>query len=133
MDLIVVVAFVVGRRRWLKRQPGEFSSAIRVSDGELPRLQAKWKRGPGRWLNNVLLWSKAAFMFRDQLVVADVPPTEVGSPAEAVKRLGEHPVVFSVQNGKASIEMAVKAEDRSRVAVESFHNDLLVTEPDPHS
>jgi hypothetical protein len=38
VDLIVIVAFAVfvpGRRRWLKRQPGEFAGAIRVSRGGL--------------------------------------------------------------------------------------------------
>jgi hypothetical protein len=36
VDLIVVVGFaalVLGRKRWLKRQPGEFPGAIRVSSG----------------------------------------------------------------------------------------------------
>ena len=38
VDLIVIVAFAVfvfGRRRWLKRQPGEFAGAIRVSSGDV--------------------------------------------------------------------------------------------------
>jgi hypothetical protein len=46
-DLIVVVAFaafVFGRRRWLKRQPGAFAGAIRVSDGDVDGLSPKWKR-----------------------------------------------------------------------------------------
>ena len=37
VDLIVVAAFaafVLGRRRWLKRQPGEFAGKIRVSGGD---------------------------------------------------------------------------------------------------
>ena len=38
IDLIVIVAFVVvvvGRRRWLQRQPGQFVGAVRVTNGEL--------------------------------------------------------------------------------------------------
>jgi hypothetical protein len=62
VDLIVIVAvaaFVLGRRRWLKRQPGEFAGAIRVSGGDVDGLSPKWKRGSGRWVRDVLAWSKA--------------------------------------------------------------------------
>jgi hypothetical protein len=51
VNLIVLVAFaalVVSRRRWLKRQPGEFTGAIRVSSGDIDGLGPKWKRGSGR-------------------------------------------------------------------------------------
>ena len=47
VDLIVIVAFaalMLGRRRWLKRQPGEFAGAIRVSSGDIDGLSSKWKR-----------------------------------------------------------------------------------------
>ena len=63
VDLIVIVAlaaFVLGRRRWHKRQPGEFAGAIRVSGGDVDGLSPKWKRGSGRWVRDVLVWSKAA-------------------------------------------------------------------------
>jgi hypothetical protein len=63
VDLIVIVAFAVfvfGRRRWLKRQPGEFAGMIRVSGGAVEGLSPKWKRGSGRWVRDVLMWSKAA-------------------------------------------------------------------------
>jgi hypothetical protein len=46
-------------RRWLKRQPGEFAGAIRVSGGDVDGLSPKWKRGSGRWVRDVLAWSKA--------------------------------------------------------------------------
>jgi hypothetical protein len=56
VDLAVVAAFavfVLGRRRWLKRQPGEFAGAIRVSGGAVGGLSLKWKRGSGRWVRDV--------------------------------------------------------------------------------
>jgi hypothetical protein len=74
VDLIVIVAFaafVLGRRRWLKRQPGEFAGAIRVSGGDVEGLSPKWKRGSGRWVRDVLVRSKAPLMFRNELVPAD--------------------------------------------------------------
>jgi hypothetical protein len=63
VDLAVVVVFAVfmfGRRRWLKRQPGGFTGAIRVPGGAVEGLSPKWKRGSGRWVRDVLMWSKAA-------------------------------------------------------------------------
>jgi hypothetical protein len=45
---VVVVVFamlVFGRRRWLKRQAGEFAGRIRVSGGVIEGLSPKWKRG----------------------------------------------------------------------------------------
>src|SRR6266498_3800252 len=84
VDLIVVVAllvFVLGRRRWLKRQPGEFSGAIRVVHGEVGGLGSKWKRGSGRWVRDVLVWTKAPLLLtvrgggaeRDALPVFSIP------------------------------------------------------------
>ena len=66
VDLAVVVVFavfVLGRRRWLKRQPSEFAGAIRVPGGAVEGLSPKSKRRSGRWVRDVLVWSKAPFMF----------------------------------------------------------------------
>jgi hypothetical protein len=74
VDLIVIVAFAVfvfGRRRWLRRQPGEFAGAIQVSGGAVGGLSPKWKRGSGRWVRDVLVWSKAPFMFRNEPIPVD--------------------------------------------------------------
>jgi hypothetical protein len=56
VDLVVVVAvavFVIGRRRWLKGQPGEFAGAIRVPGGEIEGSSPKWKHGSGRWVRGI--------------------------------------------------------------------------------
>jgi hypothetical protein len=48
VDLIVIVvllAFVLARRRWVQRQPGSFRGVIRVSSGEIDGLRPKWGRG----------------------------------------------------------------------------------------
>ena len=48
VDLIVVVvllAVVLSRRRWVSHQKGAFRGAIRVVDGEVSGLGVKWKRG----------------------------------------------------------------------------------------
>jgi hypothetical protein len=74
VDLIVIVifaAFVLGRRRWLKQQAGEFFGAVRVTRGDVHGLKSTWKRGSGRWVRDVLVWSKGPFLYRDYLVPVD--------------------------------------------------------------
>jgi Sec-independent protein translocase protein TatA len=60
VDLAVVLAVAVlvfgrRRRRWLRRQPGEFAGAIRVSGGVVEGLSPKWKHGSGRRVRDVLV------------------------------------------------------------------------------
>ena len=60
VDLIVIVAIlaaVLARRLWVSRQAGAFHGAIKVTRGEIPGLSAKWKRGYGRWVREVLVWT----------------------------------------------------------------------------
>jgi hypothetical protein len=113
VDLIVVVAFatlVLGRRRWLKHQPGEFAGAVRVSSGAVDGLGSKWKRGSGRWIRDVLVWSKGPFMFRNELVPVDRLLGERPARSGEVRRLGEKPVVIEFESNGARIEVATKGE-----------------------
>jgi hypothetical protein len=118
VDLIVVVALlalVLSRKRWVKRQPGAFRGAIRVTTGEIDGLGPKWHRGYGHWVRDVLVWTKAPMLFRNELVPID----DVGEPSAAgpneVKRLGDHPVVVRVTTGDATAEIAVRGDDRELV------------------
>jgi Protein of unknown function (DUF2550) len=74
VDLAVIVAFlafVLIRKRWVKRQPGAFRGVIRVASGEIDGLGSKWGRGYGRWVRDVLVWTKTPFLYRNELVPAD--------------------------------------------------------------
>ena len=118
VDLVVVVAFasfVFGRRRWLKRQPGEFAGAIRVSGGDVDGLSRKWKRGSGRWVRDVLVWTRAPLMVRNELVPVDRLCGEHPAHADGLKRLGGKPVVIEFASGGATIEVAARAEHRALV------------------
>jgi hypothetical protein len=106
---------VLGRRRWLRRQPGEFAGAIRVSSGEVDGLSAKWKHGSGRWVRDVLVWSKAPLMFRNELVPVDRLCGERPAHADGVKRLGDSPVIIEFASVDAKIEVAARAGNRARV------------------
>jgi len=111
VDLIVIVvllAVVLSRKRWINRQPGAFRGAVRIIDGDVPGLAVKWKRGYGRWVREILVWTKAPFLFRNELVVADslAAGARTAKPGE-VRRLGKHPTLLAVAvEGGARIELA---------------------------
>ena len=114
VDLIVLVAFaalVISRKRWVKRQPGVFRGVIRVASGEVDGLGPKWGRGYGRWVRDVLVWTKAPFLFRNELVPTDRVDEQRPARADEVKRLGDHPGVIRVMADGATVEVAAKAED----------------------
>jgi hypothetical protein len=116
VDLIVVVglgAGLIARRRWLKRQPGDFQGAIRVARGSVDGLGAKWKRGHGRWVRDVLVWSKAPFLFRNELLPIDDLTGERTATSGEVKRLGESPVVVDLSTNGATVQIATKKDHRA--------------------
>jgi hypothetical protein len=115
VDLIVIVAllaFVILRKRWIRRRPGAFKGAIRVADGELEGLGPKWGRGYGRWVREVLVWTKAPFLFRTELVPGDGLTGERPAGADELKRLGGTPVVIRLGTGAATVEIAASGEQR---------------------
>jgi hypothetical protein len=116
VDLIVIVVLLGGvllRRRWVSRQPGAFKGAIRVVDGEVPRLAGKWRRGYGRWVRDVLMWEKPP-LFRG-VPVPVLSLAGLGRVAETgeVKRLGKQVGILSVTvEGGALIEIAAAEGER---------------------
>ncbi|MDA0167274.1 DUF2550 family protein [Solirubrobacter ginsenosidimutans] len=114
VDLIVVVALlalVLSRKRWVKRRPGAFHGAIRVTGGAIDGLGPKWHRGYGHWVRDVFVWTKAPMLFRNALIPIDgADEPQAARPGE-VKRLGDHPVVVRVRTGGATAEIAVRGDD----------------------
>jgi hypothetical protein len=114
VDLIVIVvllASVLLRKRWVKRQRGAFRGAIRVASGEIDGLGRRWVRGYGRWVSDVLVWTKAPLLFRNEILATDgVEARRPGRPGE-VKRLGDHPVVVRVRMGSGMAEVAARGDD----------------------
>jgi hypothetical protein len=114
VNLIVVVglaALVFSRKRWVKKQPGAFRGAIRASGGKVDGLKPKWRRGYGRWVRDVLVWTKAPFLFRNELVPVDGLDEHRPARPDEVKRIGEHPTVIRVRTGRATVEVAAHGED----------------------
>ena len=104
------------RRRWLSHQPSAFKGAIRVVDGEVSGLGPKWKRGYGRWVRDVLVWTKAPALFRNELVAVDGLAGEArAAETGEVKRLGDAPVIVPLAaDGGARVEVATPADSRER-------------------
>jgi hypothetical protein len=74
VNLIVIVAFaasVLSRKRWVKRQPSAFQCVIRVAEGQIDGLRPKLRRGYGRWVRDVPVWTKGPFLFRNELIAVD--------------------------------------------------------------
>src|SRR3954451_22869733 len=92
--VVVVLMSMLTRKPWVKRQSGAFRGAIRVSGGELDGLRPKWARGYGRWVADVLVWTKAPLLFRNEIIVADGCDQQRPARPGEVKRLGEHPIVI---------------------------------------
>ena len=123
VDLVVIVvllASVLSRKRWVMRQPGAFRGAIRVAGGEIDGLHPKWARGYGRWVRDVLVWTKAPFLFRNELIATDgVDDQRPAGPAE-VKRLGDHPLVVRLTAGNATAEVAAR-DDNSELLLGPYN------------
>src|SRR3954449_7913691 len=136
VDLIVVaalLALVLSRKRWVKRQPGSFRGVIRVSGGEIDGLRSKWRRGYGRWVRDVLVWTKAPFLFRNELVAADGLDQQRPAVPDEVKRLGDHPIIVQLRAGGATVVIAARdAESELLLGPYGKHMDAAVpVEPTP--
>jgi hypothetical protein len=115
VDLIVIVVLLAGvlvRRRWIARQAGAFPGAIRLADGEFDGLGSKWRKGYARWIRDVLVWTKAPFLLRNELVPADRLDRERTAAPGEVKRLGDAPIVLALSSGQATVEIAASREHR---------------------
>jgi Protein of unknown function (DUF2550) len=113
--IVVLLAVVLSRKRWVRRQPGAFRGVIRVASGEIDGLRPKWGRGYGRWVRDVLVWTKAPFFFRNELVAADGMDQQRPAGPDEVKRLGDHPVIVQLTTGGAALEVAAHDADSARL------------------
>lgn len=127
--VVVLGAVVLGRRRFVRGQPGAFKGAIRVSVGQVEGLSPKWRKGYGRWVRDVLVWSKGPFFFRYAFVLADAAVAREAEPGE-VKRLGEAPIVAEIVVGDATVLVAARAGARG-AALGPYRDGTTAAEAGP--
>jgi hypothetical protein len=78
-------------------------------------LSSKWRRGYGLWVRDVLVWTKALVLFRNEIVAIDGLQEQRPAHSGEVKRLGEHPTVIRLRAGRATVEVAAHAGDREHL------------------
>lgn len=118
VDVLIVVglvAVIVGRRLWLKRRPGEFEGRVRVISGQVPGLGSSWKRGFGRRVRSVLVWSPGPLLFHNVIVPVDGIIGVRDAIDGEVPALGGSPRVFTVTTDAATLEVATRRDDGSHV------------------
>jgi hypothetical protein len=108
--LLVLLAVIIARKRWVTRQPGSFRGAIRVVGGNIEGLRPKWGRGYGRWVRDVFVWTKAPLLFRNELLATDALEHQRPAHPNEVKRLGDAPIVIRLRAGGATVEVAASGE-----------------------
>lgn len=114
--LVVFLAFMLGRKRWVTRQPGGFHGPVRVTNGAVGGFRPKWTRGYGRWVHDVLVWTKAPFLFRNELIAIDSVGEHRPAAPGGVKRLGSDSIIVVPKAGTATVEIAAHSDDLDRVA-----------------
>jgi hypothetical protein len=112
--LVVLLAAVLGRRRWLRRQDGAFGGVAHLVAGDLDGLGARRRRGYGRWVHDVLVWTPAPLFLRNTLAPVDRVEGTHPAPKGQVRRLGDDPLLVTLTAGRNRIEIAVRPEDRER-------------------
>jgi hypothetical protein len=118
VNLIVVVALlavVLARRRWVSQRPGAFTGAIRVVSGEHDGLGSKWRRGYGRWVRDVLVWTKKPLLFRNELMAVDGLHAARPATDGEIKRMGDAPTMIELVVGDAVIQIAARGNDQQLV------------------
>ncbi len=86
-------------------------AVLGVDGGEVDGLRPKWNRGYGRWVRDVLVWTKGPFLFRNEIVAANGLEEQRPANPDEVKRLGDQPAVIGVRMEGATVEVAAAGAD----------------------
>src|SRR4051794_26430704 len=98
--LVVLLGVVLTRRRWVTHQPGSFRGVARDVTGEAHGFHRKWRPGHGRWVHDVLVWTKGPFFFWNELLPIDGVTGERPARPGEVRRLGGEAIVATLTVGR---------------------------------
>jgi len=113
VDLIVIVVVLaadLGRRRWVSSRPGTFRGVVRVVDGEVDHLGTRSRRGYGRWVRDVLVWTPTPLCLRTALTPIDQLES-TRKTTDKVWRLGDNPRVITLAAPVVRVEITVQERD----------------------
>jgi hypothetical protein len=114
--IVVLVAVVLARKRWVSDEPGAFRGAIRITGGEVPGSGrgggAAMAAGSGRFSSG-----RRRRLFRNELVVADAAAgaARAAKPGE-VRGVGKQPRLWRWPSAAARVEVAASADGCERAA-----------------
>ena len=108
----VIVIAALGRRKWVRRHSGSFGGVARAVSGDPHGFGSHPRRGYGRWVHDVMVWTPAPLFLRNALAPID----GVGAHAteKHIRRLGSDPIVVLFESGSTRFEIATRSEDRDR-------------------
>src|SRR3954454_578674 len=127
--LVVLLGVVLTRRRWVAHQPGSFRGVARDVTGEAHGFHRKWRPGHGRWVHDVLVWTKGPFFFWNELLPIDGVTGERPARPGEVRRLGGEAIVATLTSAGATIEIAARGQDGDLVAGPYRGSDDTVAVP----
>jgi hypothetical protein len=117
VNLVVVVVLAAGmlsRRRWVSHQAGSFAGIAHLTKGDVDPLGKRPRRGYGRWVGDVLVWTPAPLFLRNSF--APIDHVEAVRPSSRkVRRLGNTPCAVTLASGAARIEITVRDDVQHRV------------------
>jgi hypothetical protein len=111
--IVVLLAVALGRKRWVTSQAGAFRAAARGVSGGAHGFHPKWRRGYGRWVRGVLVWTRAPFFFWNEILPVDSVAEERPAEPGEVSRLGDEAIVVRLVSGVATVEVAARRGDRA--------------------
>jgi hypothetical protein len=121
VDLIVSVVFAIvvsGCRWWVRHHAGAFAGPALVADGDLAEFGTRRRRGDGRWVRDVLVWTPVPRCLRNAIVAVDGVDRVRAAPGK-VHRMGADPLVITVITGAARLAMTVNGSDAVLVTAPS--------------
>lgn len=110
--IVVLLAGVLARKRWVRSQPGGFKGVARGVSGDARGFRPKWRRGYGRWVRGVLVWTKGPFFFWNELLPVNGVAGERPARDGEARRLGDAAVVVTLTSDDGSVEVIARGEAR---------------------
>jgi len=101
-------------------------------------ILVEWLRGYGHWVRDVLVWTKARLLFRNEILATDGSGKQRPAHPDEARRLGDQPVEVRSRSGTQpsrlpltgtkAVELSVGDPDRAAECSGLAHNPALARE-----